>query len=144
MPVCRTDPTPDPPYPNCENTGDDCTTISADCFCCPSENLPTERPNLTLLCNGQGIRTAIGCIPVGNQNEFLAFILRWALGIAGGVSFILIVYSGFLYMTSGGDKQKVQAAKELMTAAISGLLLIIFSVFVLDLLGARILQIPGF
>jgi hypothetical protein len=123
--------------------------VTYDCWCCtellitPSIPPPT-REELNPLCAGQqGINTAIGCIPVGDQNTFLAFVLRWALGIAGGVAFILIVYGGFLYMTSGGDKQKVQAAKELLTAAVSGLLLLIFSVFLLDLLGVRILQIPG-
>jgi hypothetical protein len=140
---------PTPGVWDCWNTQTDCTPESeGDCYCCLNVVLTppggTERPTLNPLCDGQeGIKTALGCIPVGDQNTFLAFVLRWALGIAGGVAFVLIVYGGFLYMTSGGDKQKVTAAKELLTAAISGLLLIIFSVFLLDLLGIRLLQIPG-
>src|SRR4030043_217477 len=117
-----------------------CLLNNLDCLCCMDSTL---RGGLNPLCGESSINTAIGCIPVGNQDDFLAFILKWALGVAGGVAFILIVYSGFLFMTSAGDKQKVQAAKELMTAAISGLLLIIFSVFLLDLFGIRILKIPG-
>jgi hypothetical protein len=115
--------------------------VRYDCLCC---QLPTPRLLMSPLCPGQkAINTAIGCIPLGDQNEFLVFILRWAIGIAGGVSFLLIVYSGFVIMTAGGDKRKVQAGRELLTAAISGLILIIFSVFILDLIGVRILQIPG-
>ena len=153
---CFTVDMPDLPTPgvwDCWNTDDDCTPdAEGDCYCClhPVLSPPapiTERPILNPITtcpdNKQGIQTAIGCIPLGDQNDFLAFILRWALGIAGGIAFVLIVYAGFLYMTSGGDKQKITAAKELLTAAISGLLLLIFSVFVLDLLGVRILQIPG-
>src|SRR4030042_4213447 len=117
-----------------------CLLNNLDCLCCMDSTL---RGGLNPLCGESSINTAIGCIPVGNQDDFLAFILKWALGVAGGIAFILIVYSGFLFMTSAGDKQKVQAAKELLTAAISGLLLIIFSVFLLDLFGIRILKIPG-
>jgi uncharacterized membrane protein YhaH (DUF805 family) len=95
------------------------------------------------LCGESSINTAIGCIPIGNRNEFLIFILRWAIGIAAGVSFLLIVYSGFTIMTAGGDKRKVEAGRELLTAAVSGILLIIFSVFILDFIGIRILKIPG-
>jgi hypothetical protein len=138
---------PDDPTPgvfDCWNTQTDCDSTH-DCYCCKNQDAPPAptRSYLNPLCSNSGISTAIGCIPVGNRDDFLAFILKWALGIAGGVAFILIIYSGFLYMTSGGDKQKVQAAKELMTAAISGLLLLIFSVFLLDLFGVRILRIPG-
>jgi hypothetical protein len=45
--------------------------------------------------------------------------------------------------TSAGDPKKLQAGKELLTAAISGLLLLIFSVFILRIIGVEILNIPG-
>ena len=90
-----------------------------------------------------GINTAIGCIPVTSQTSLLAFILPWAVGVGGGTAFVLIVVGGFLYMSSAGDPQRVKAAKQLLTSAIIGLLLIIFSVYILDLIGIRILRIPG-
>lgn len=93
---------------------------------------------------GAGIDTAIGCIPIGSGQEFTEFILKWALGIAGGVAFLLILYSGFMIMTSTGDPKKLQAGRELLTAAISGLVLLIFSVFILRLIGVDILGLPGF
>jgi hypothetical protein len=63
--------------------------------------------------------------------------------MGGGVAFLLILFSGFQTMMSAGNPEKLHEAKELMTAAISGLLLIIFSVFLLKLVGVDILQIPG-
>ena len=124
----------------------DCTIsgIAYDCWCCnqPMSNI-TPRPPVNPLCSDGFINTAIGCIPLGDKNSLLVFILRWAIGIAGGVSFLLIIYSGFVIMTAGGDKRKVQVGRELLTAAISGMMLIIFSVFILDLIGIRILRIPG-
>lgn len=118
---------------------------SLDCWCCTQLYLPTPRVELNPLCpnDPNAISTAIGCLPIGDKNAFLTFILRWAIGISGGVSFILIIISGFMIMTASGDKRKLQSGRELLTAAIAGIILIIFSVFILDLVGIRILRIPG-
>lgn len=106
----------------------------------------------TLRCNpgghppGSGINTAIGCIPVltGDPDPLVGTIIRWAVGIAGGIAFLLVLYAGFQITTSTGHPDKIQAGKELLTAAIAGLLLIIFSVFLLHIIGVRIFRLPGF
>lgn len=94
--------------------------------------------------NRFGLETALGCIPVGDSNEFVGWFLKWALGIAGGVAFILMLMAGFQIMTAGGNPEKVQGGRELLNAAISGLVLIVFSIFLLKLIGVDILAIPGF
>lgn len=109
--------------------------------------VPTNTPVPTInpLCPGdRAINTAIGCIPITDKNSFAAFILRWALGIGGGIATILIIISGYLIISSTGNPRRIQAGKELLTAAITGLLLIIFSAFILRIIGINILQIPGF
>lgn len=95
-------------------------------------------------CGSEEIDSAIGCIPVGNTRLFVNFLLGWGVGIAGGIAFILIIAAGIMFITSGGDPKRMQAAKELMTAAVSGLLLLIFGVFVLEFVGVDLLNIPGF
>ncbi|OGM10791.1 hypothetical protein A2Z22_02805 [Candidatus Woesebacteria bacterium RBG_16_34_12] len=92
----------------------------------------------------QGINTAIGCVPYTNITEFSAFIIKWGMGVGGGIGFIMIVFSSFIIITSGGDPAKLKAGKELLTAAVSGLSLIIFSIFILEMFGLRILMLPGF
>lgn len=91
-----------------------------------------------------GIDTAIGCIPVDNTQAFTTFLLRWGLGIGAGVAFVLTFYASFLIMTSSGNTQKLQAGKELLTAAITGLLLMIFIAFILRIVGVNLLRIPEF
>lgn len=91
-----------------------------------------------------GIETAIGCINVSGPEGFVSSILSLAIGIGGGIAFLLIIFGAFQILTSSGNPEKVKAGKELITSAIAGLLLIIFSVFILRLLGAEILEIPGF
>ncbi len=93
---------------------------------------------------GTGINTAIGCIPINNEEALLEFLLRWFIGIAGAIAISLIVYAGIQIMTSSGNPEKIGAGKELLTAAIGGIVLLIFSVFILRLFGVEILKLPGF
>lgn len=93
---------------------------------------------------GKGIDTAIGCVPIGDSGKTISWFLGWFIGISGGIAFLLIIFSGFQIMTASGDPQKLQGGREMLTAAVSGLILIIFSVFLLDLIGVKILQLPGF
>lgn len=98
-----------------------------------------------ILCNGDnGINTAIGCIPINNTNDLIGFILKWAIGIGGGIAFLLTIYAGFMIMTSSGNPERLKAGQELLTSAIAGLIMLIFSVFILEIIGVKILQIPGF
>jgi hypothetical protein len=89
------------------------------------------------------INTAIGCIRVDSIETFINSFLGWAIGIGGGVAFLLIVYSGFMIMTSSGNPEKLKAGQELLTSAIAGLIMLIFSVFILRVIGVDILKIPG-
>ena len=92
-----------------------------------------------------GIQTAIGCIHVlGSSEEFLSDILRWAVGIGGGIAFLLILYAGFMIMTASGSPDRLKAGQELLTSAISGLILLIFSIFILKFIGVDILGLNAF
>jgi hypothetical protein len=96
-------------------------------------------------CGEGGISTAIGCIGVlDSQTQFLGDILRWAVGIGGGIAFLLIVYAGFMIMTAAGNPERLKAGQELLTSAISGLILLILSVFVLRFIGIDILGLEAF
>ena len=94
---------------------------------------------------GTKLNTAIGCIPILTTKEaFLSFVLKWAVGIGGGIAFLLIVYAGFMIMTSAGNPERLKAGQELLTSAISGLILLIFSVVILKIIGVDILGLCKF
>lgn len=98
----------------------------------------------SILCNTTGINTAIGCINVLGDTTGAGlsnFILKWAIGVGSGIAFLLILYSGFMIMTSAGNPERLKAGQELLTSAISGILLLIFSIFILNLIGVKILGI---
>jgi hypothetical protein len=93
------------------------------------------------------IDTAIGCIPALTNDggtALMGFILKWAVGVGGGIAFLLILYAGFMIMTAAGNPERLKAGQELMTSAISGLVLLIFSIFVLKFIGLDILGLGAF
>ncbi|MEK7061621.1 MAG: hypothetical protein AAB954_03085, partial [Patescibacteria group bacterium] len=78
------------------------------------------------------------------KEAFLSFVLKWAVGIGGGIAFLLIIYAGFMIMTSAGNPERLKAGQELLTSAISGLILLIFSVVILKIIGVDILGLNSF
>jgi len=100
-------------------------------------------------CMGEGktgVWTAIGCLQTtfGTEDNFITSFLKIGSGIAGGIAFLLIIVGGFQMVMSAGNPEKLNEGKELVTSAIVGLLFVIFSVFILRLVGVDILGIPGF
>ncbi|MBL7150818.1 hypothetical protein ISS86_02720 [Candidatus Microgenomates bacterium] len=87
--------------------------------------------------------TVLGCIPT-NAGGFIQIILQTAVKMIGGIAFLAILYGGFMLLTSGGDITKISKGKTIVTSAVVGLLMIVFSVFILRLVGYEILKIPGF
>jgi hypothetical protein len=91
----------------------------------------------------KGVWTAIGCIET-NPGNMLGSILGLGIGVAGGIAFLLILFGGLQIMTSAGNPEQMNAGRELISSAITGLLLIIFAVFLLRFIGYDIIGIPGF
>lgn len=89
------------------------------------------------------IDTAIGRISTEPQ-AFVQFIFSFVLGLAGGIALILIIISGYKFMVSRGNPEAVKAATERLTSAVIGLLFIILSFVILQVIGVDILRIPGF
>ena len=87
------------------------------------------------------IETAIGEIPINNPQALALFFLRWGMGLAGAIALILMVIASYMVMTSSGIPQKLGAGKELLTAALSGLILLVLSAWLLNFIGVKILNI---
>lgn len=91
-----------------------------------------------------GIQSAIGCIPTESLPETLGFVLKFALGAAGGVIILMLIVTGYGILTSQGNPEKLAAAKENVVSIFSGLILIVFSLVLLQTIGANILGLPSF
>lgn len=109
---------------------------------------PTPSPNPTPIppCDPSDpskIDTALGCIPTKPIN-LIQDLLTFATGIGGGVALLLMISGAFQMITSAGNAEAVKKGQEQFSSAVIGLLFIIFSVLLLQIIGVDILQIPGF
>lgn len=87
--------------------------------------------------------TAIGPISTEPQ-AFVRSVFSIVLGLAGGIALLLLMFAGYRMMSSQGNAEQITASREQFTSAIIGLLFIIFSFVILQIIGVEILRIPGF
>jgi hypothetical protein len=78
-----------------------------------------------------------------NPSLFIQSLYTLLLSISGGIALLMIIYSGYQLMTSRGNPEVVKTARERLTSAIVGLLFLVFSMVILQIIGFDILKIPG-
>lgn len=76
--------------------------------------------------------------------SFIGAIMGAILSLAGGIAVLIIIWAGYKMAMSRGNPEKIEEAKEQLTSAIIGLLFIIFSLVILEIIGVDILRLPCF
>jgi len=87
------------------------------------------------------VNSAIGCIPYVDINATAQFLVRWALGVGGGIALFLISISAIKIMTVRGDQKRLQDARDTLSAAVAGIVLIVLSIFVIRFLTETLLNL---
>lgn len=72
----------------------------------------------------------LACLPIVFHNVVNGFLL-----FVGAVSMFLIIYSGIKFITSGGDPKQTQAARQILTHAIIGAIVVLSSFAIVYLIG---------
>ena len=78
--------------------------------------------------------TAEGVVQLRYLECVFGRVIGAILGLAGIVLFIMLVVGGFQYMTAGGDPKAVEQAKNTLTYAIGGIILMALSFLILVLI----------
>jgi hypothetical protein len=137
-------------YPSNELNPDQCTCVSSKnlsaaklCGVLTNNNEQNQCFNQCMK-DGGGVWTGLGCFSSDLSTIIRDKVFGWGIGLAGMISLFCILYAAFQIQTSSGNAEKVKKAQELLTSCIMGLMLIIFSVFILKLIGVNILRLPGF
>lgn len=95
---------------------------------------------------------AVGTPAYGTSNpdalpQTFGRIVQGALGLLGMILVVLCLYAGFMWMTAGGNEEKVTTAKTTLRNAVIGLILILLSysitAFVIEAITSRNAQVQG-
>lgn len=108
-------------------------------LCCTS---PAECPPTLSCFNGTtGIETALGCLPMSTGLDTIEALLFWSVSLSGALAVVLIIYAAYTMITSSGDPKKVQAAQEVATAVIGGVIFIALVLVIVNWIGASLLNL---
>ncbi len=56
-----------------------------------------------------------------------ARIINVALGFLGIIAVVIVLYGGFMWMTAAGNEERISKAKQILTAGIIGLVIIVMA-----------------
>lgn len=75
------------------------------------------------------IESVGGSIGLGNADlkETVINILNLALGLLALVAVVMIIIGGFTWLTAGGNEEKVDKAKKIISAAVIGLIIVLLA-----------------
>lgn len=62
-----------------------------------------------------------------NPGDVTAGVINWVLGLLALIAIVLAVYAGFLWMLSRGNEEDITKAKDILSGAFFGILIILAS-----------------
>lgn len=71
--------------------------------------------------------------------EWLPQVLNLAIGLAALVCVAILIFSGYMYITAGGDETKVEKASKSLTYAVVGLVICVISVILVQFVLTKVL-----
>jgi hypothetical protein len=99
---------------------------------------------LTSAAYAQTAETYLGKINGGTgQNDLMTLIygvINWAIGIAALLCVVILIVSGYKYITAAGDENKVESATKTLTFAIVGLVVCFIAVILVQFVIKNIIK----
>lgn len=79
--------------------------------------------------NGISFGSSIEC--------YVSNLYNWSIGVGAALAVIVLMYAGYIMVTSSGDPQKIGFAKEIIVGSLSGLALLAGARLILNLLSTK-------
>ena len=73
--------------------------------------------------------------PVNNVADYINRMLPTVYGVLGSLSLLMLIYAGYVYMTSQGSPERITLAKDLIIGVITGIALIFLMGLLLRTIG---------
>ena len=67
-----------------------------------------------------------------NLSKYVETFYPWMLAVSSGLAIVMFIYSGYLYVTSAGNVDTINKAKEYIVGALSGLAFLILAALIFN------------
>ena len=74
--------------------------------------------------NRQALAVATDFGEVSNIGDYLSAVLKWVVPLIGGLAVLMLIYAGYIYMTSQGNPEALGRAKDIIIGVVTGILLL--------------------
>ncbi|MBI4089836.1 MAG: hypothetical protein HY421_00370 [Candidatus Kerfeldbacteria bacterium] len=70
-----------------------------------------------------------GSVGLGTSDlkDTIVNIISWVLGILALLAVVFVIYGGFIWLTAGGNEDRIEKAKKIIGAAIVGLIVVMLA-----------------
>ncbi len=92
-------------------------------------DLPSQVP-----CKSGGCTTDV--------TRLLNTIITWVLGFAALIAVLFLIFGGIIYIVSSGNKERAEQAKKTILYSVIGLVVIVLSYFIANIVISLANQIP--
>jgi cysteine-rich repeat protein len=93
--------------------------------------------------SGTSFAQSLGLSPGPSIQVMIARIIRTVIGFVGIIVVVMIIYGGFLYMTSGGNATRLEKAKKIIIQSIIGLVIVLTSFTIVHFIIGRLVEATG-
>jgi hypothetical protein len=93
-----------------------------------------------VLADDHGLGTAAGDLKNVSPDvpSLIGKLLGSVLGFTGTIFFILVIYSGLMWMTSGGKEEQITKARKILFAALAGLIIVLSAYAITRFIGSAL------
>lgn len=84
-----------------------------------------------------------GALSAADPRIIIGRIIQWALGFLGVIAVALIMYAGFLWMTSAGEEERISKAKGILKDALIGLIIVLSAWGITTFIISRLMGAVG-
>lgn len=73
-----------------------------------------------------------------NLGEYISKILDWIVPIVGSIAVLMLIYAGYIYMTSQGNPEALGRAKDIIMGVVVGIfLLFLMEIILVNTVGIK-------
>jgi hypothetical protein len=112
----------------------DCCNTEQACYDLPGVPVPHANPGRPTSAPVSVPVDTSSIATISDLGNIFERVVGYVLGLAGIVLFVLLLVSGFKFITSGGDPKAVEGARKTLTSAIAGLIIILVAYLILVLI----------